>query len=171
MSEMPDDAILSQLLQVADEHMRALIRGAYEAGRKAGESAAREKVLSVFGAPGSAAVSEPKTRQRGSLADMATVSRPLREAISMMAIGKEGVGPKEVFGFVNRRPDLQLDIWQVRAGIKTLEKRGDLVRVSRGRYRPSERLLGQSGDQKGEAPNSDELFGAPKTNGAVPLSP
>jgi hypothetical protein len=171
MSEMPDDAVLSQLLLVADEHLKALIRGAYEAGRKTGENAAREKVLSVFNATGSAPMPEAKTRQRGSLADMATVSRPLREAISMMNVGREGVGPKEVFAFVNRRPDLQLDIWQVRAGIKTLEKRGDLERVSRGRYRPSARLLGQSEDQKRGAPNSDELFGVPKANGAEPLSP
>jgi hypothetical protein len=165
---MPDNAILNDLLHMAGEHMSALIRQAYEAGRKAGEDAAKEKVLSVFGEATSAPL---PVRERGSLAEMARVSRPLRDAIASMDINREGVGPNQVFEFVNKLPDMQLDIGQVRAGIKTLEKRGDLVRVSRGRYRPSARLLGQSEDQKEEAPNSSELFGAPKANGLSPLSP
>jgi hypothetical protein len=165
---MADDPALTELLRMAGEHLSVLIRQAYEAGRKAGEDAAREKVLSVFGAVTSARVS--KIHERSSMAELATVSRPLRDAISVMVIGREGVGPNEVFEFVKRRPDTQLDIWQVRAGIKTLEKRGDLERVSRGRYRPTARLLGQTEDQR-EAPNSDELFGAPRANGSMPLSP
>jgi len=166
---MSDDAVLNQLLQVAGEHMSQLIRQAYDAGRKTGEDAAREKVLSVLDAsmPKPAA----KIRSAHSLAKMAKVSGPLREAISSMDIGREGVGPKEVFEFVKRREDMKLNIGQVRAGIKTLEKRGDLERASRGKYRPSARVSGRSEDQKEEAPNSSELFGAPKANGAEPLSP
>jgi hypothetical protein len=164
---MPDDAALKDLLETAGEHISALIRQAYEAGRKSGEDIAKEKVLSLFGAPPVA----PEIKS-GQLAQAAKVSRPLRDAIASMDIGREGAGPKEVFEFVNRHPGMRLDIGQVRAGIKTLEKRGDLVRVSRGRYRPSARLLGEPADQEPETPNSsNELFGAPKTNGSMPLSP
>jgi hypothetical protein len=164
---MPDDAALKDLLETAGEHISALIRQAYEVGKTAGENTAKEKVLSLFGAPPLAP--EIKSSQ---IAEAAKVSRPLRDAIASMGIGREGVGPKEVFEFVNRHPGRRLNIGQVRAGIKTLEKRGDLERASRGRYRPSARLLGQSEDQKEEAPNSsNELFGAPKLNGTEPLSP
>jgi hypothetical protein len=168
---MADDADLITLLHVAGEHFDVLIRQAYEAGRKAGENAAKEKVLSVFGSSGRTPTIETKNQPRGSLAEMATVSRPLREAICMMNISREGIGPKDVLEFIKQQPGMKFDIWQIRAGIKTLEKRGDLVRVSRGHYRPSARLLGEPEDQETETPNSGELFGAPKANGAEPLSP
>src|SRR5439155_10554304 len=170
-SDMADDAALIALLHVAGEHVNVLIRQAYEAGQRAGENAAKEKVLSVFGAPDPTATIETKNRLRGSLAEMATVSRPLREAISAMNIGGEGVGPKDVLEFIKQQPGMEFDIWQIRAGIKTLEKRGDLVRVSRGHYRPSARLLGEPEGQESETPNSGEPFGAPKANGAEPASP
>jgi hypothetical protein len=169
---MADDADLIALLHVAGEHLSVLIRQAYAFGRKAGENAAKERVLSVFAASDQTATIETKNRQRGgSMAEMATVSRPLREAIFAMNIGRTGVGPKDVLEFIKLQPSMEFDISQNRAGIKTLEKRGDLVRVSRGRYRPSAQLLGESEDQETEAPNSGELFGAPKANGAEPLHP
>jgi hypothetical protein len=84
----------------------------------------------------------------------------------MMNIGQDGIGPNEVFGFFNQQSGPKFDIWQVRAGIKTLEKKGDLIRVSRGRYRPAGHLLEGHDDQDAERPNSGTLFGAPKANGA-----
>jgi hypothetical protein len=164
---MPDDPILKRLTDMAGEHMSVLVRQIYEAGWKAGENAAKQKVLNVFDAPASA----PRTSNNTPLAETSKVSRPLRDAILMMNIGQDGVGPNEVFGFLNQQSGSKFDIWQVRAGIKTLEKKGDLIRISRGRYRPADHLLEGHDDQAAETPNSRTLFGAPKTNGAEPLSP
>jgi hypothetical protein len=162
---------IDELLQQGAEHIKALIMQAYESGRAAGEETAKQKVLNLFGTSAAMTGSQSIIHRGDSLAESARVSRPLLETMLMMRVGPEGVGPKEVAQFVSERPNMRLDIGQVRAGIKTLEKRGDLIRVSRGRFRPSVRLLGQSEDQETEAPNSGEPFGAPKTNGAVPLNP
>jgi hypothetical protein len=168
---MPDDPILKRLTDMAGEHMSVLVRQIYEAGWKAGENAAKQKVLNAFDAPASAPASAPRASNNTSISEMSKVSRPLRDAILMMNIGQDGVGPNEVFGFINQQPGPKFDIWQVRAGIKTLEKKGDLIRISRGRYRPADHLLEGYDDQAAETPNSGTLFGAPKPNGTQPLSP
>jgi hypothetical protein len=164
---MSDDPILKRLQDMAGEHMSALVRQIYEAGWKAGENAAKQKVLNLFDA--ATAELTPRTRNNDSIAEMAKVSRPLRDAILMMNIGQDGVGPNEVFRFVNEQPGPKFDIWQVRAAIKTLEKRGDLTRVSRGKYRPAATIVegpsagGRSRSEPTPSDNGGKLF-APAAN-------
>ena len=165
---MSDDPILKRFQDMAGEHMSALVRQIYEAGWKAGENAARQKVLNLFDAPSAAPA--PRARNNDSIAEMAKVSRPLRDGILMMNIGQGGVGPNEVFRFINEQPGPKFDIWQVRAGIKTLEKRGDLIRVSRGKYRPAPTIVEEP--STGGAPQSrSRSEPTPSDNGGKLFAP
>jgi hypothetical protein len=165
---MADDPVLQELQQIAGEHLAALVRQAYEAGKRVGESEARARVLAAFDAP----IQPLREATRPPAA--AKVATPLREAVAAMDIDETGVGAREVTIFINRLPESPLMTEaQVRAGMKALLTRGDVVRVARGRYRPSERLITEFAIDKAEAeteaPNSRTLFGAPKTNGSHEL--
>jgi hypothetical protein len=175
---MSDDPLLQEQLAIASEHFVALVRQAYEAGKRAGENEARARVLMALGADGPSRTAEAKQKPDTSqLTAAAKVSGPLREAIADMNIDQDGADTREITIFIQRRSGAETAMTekQVRAGLKALLGRGDVARVARGRYRPSDRLLTEMAIDKAEpeteAPNSGTLFGAPKTNGASPLSP
>jgi hypothetical protein len=162
---MSDNSI-DDIIRMAGEHLRALLLKAYEAGRVDGEASAKQKVLNLFGTSASIPRAETATAQAQTAGN---VARPLLEVIQRMPIGIDGVGSNDVLKFANQQHGRKLDIWQVRSGMKTLEKRGDIVRVARGRYQLKDHHSERAGDAESEAPNSSELFGAPKPNGAEPL--
>lgn len=170
---MENDPILRDLMSQASAHVAALIREAYERGRKAAEEDARDKVLALFGGTRreTAPVMRPRVRtDDDNLPVGADVARPLRNTLVQMAIGENGVSPGEITDYLHRWPGTQwLTEVQVRGGLKNLVKRGDCIRVARGKYRPSERLITESRPRESETPSEDQSLDAPKSNGAVPL--
>jgi hypothetical protein len=145
-SEMADDPILRKLLDEAGERVGALVADAiapmmteaYERGREVGAEAQRRKMLRFLDADGM-----PQTAPENSKLPAAAnaVSGPLCEVMCTMKIGPEGAGPQEIADYTNDWPGVRLNATQVHAALKSLERKGDLVRVARGKYRPSDTLL------------------------------
>jgi hypothetical protein len=165
---MPADSI-RDIIQAAGEQFRSLLLQAYETGRREGEEIAKQRVLDLFGSPESGR----DTANADSQAEpVGNIARPLLAVIQMMPIGGDGLGANEILEFANQQPGSKFNIWQVRSGMKTLEKRGDLIRVARGKYQLRGTHLERSEDgPESEASDSSELFGAPKPNGAEQLKP
>jgi hypothetical protein len=176
---MSDDPLLEEQLAIAGEHFAALVRQIYEIGKQAGENEARARVLTALGADMLGSQPPSDTRQKPNAAHLtaaAKVSGPLRAAVAAMNIDQDGADTREITIFINQNPGpSRMTEAQVRSGLKALKGRGDVVLVARGRYRPSDRLIMEfpkdKTDLEMETPNSSELFGVPKTNGAEPLSP
>src|SRR5437870_5680542 len=102
---MTSDQILDALLRDAGEHFQAVVRNAYEAGKKAGEAAAKERVLHALeGDKRPLRVEEP--RHVTAMA-VAGASRPVRNALCMMEIGPDGATIQEITDFIHRWPSGQ----------------------------------------------------------------
>jgi hypothetical protein len=164
-----DSETFRRLQRDAEQAVTKLLAAAYEAGRRDGADATRQRMIAVLAEDEASGGKRSKTR-RAALepSDRATVSRPLREAIRMgIPVPPAGWRSHEFAEYMQTHVDPALTERRIRAALKALEKSGDVERVERGRYRP--RLAAGSGHEP-EAPTEGKSAGAPSGNGAMPLN-
>lgn len=152
---MSEDIALKEFMRANGDQFTHTIQRAYELGKAAGitigEEAARERVLRALGgevapmrapAPMPEPVGAPASAQAPSKSPGATqkgsIIEPVRRALRAMEIGTTGVGPLDVQKFISRTSGVTLDANQVRAALKMLARKHEVVRLRRGRYRAKE---------------------------------
>jgi hypothetical protein len=155
MSNTPE---LDKLLNEVDrlkETLRRTYQAGINAGIKIGKRLEQERVAKALGlVPASGGALSTLTRlddddgEEQAIKTLATtleygaIAAPVRNGLRIAGDVPEGIGAQELTDYIRHWPSSAgIEVAQVRTALKVLARRGEAIRLTRGKYRPSAALL------------------------------
>jgi hypothetical protein len=168
---MPENAQLEALFAKAHESLKEAMRAAWYGGVEHGTKTERERLIGLIQGEAKAqskpepAVREPvpvsPTPEPQASSEYGAIIRPVREALQALGGALDGITAPELAESI-RQQHPGIEVNQIRTALKVLAKRGEAVRLERGRYQWAE------ASKNGAPPASTE--GASKTTDEVAAS-